>query len=88
MKFPYIRIGNDTYPLIPVRLSGPARSILTLALADSGARISVFQAHLAQTIGIDIYSVPPIYLEGVGGRILGYLHSVTCEVGGHTLLTR
>ena len=84
IRFPYIRIANDTYPLIPIRLFGPSRSILTSALVDSGARISVFQAHLAQTIGIDIYSVTPTYLEGVGGRILGYVHTLNAEVGKHS----
>ncbi|GFP25588.1 hypothetical protein HKBW3S43_01178 [Candidatus Hakubella thermalkaliphila] len=74
IRFPYLRIGNDSYPVIPIRLYGPDGNVLTRALLDSGARISLFQADLAQAIGVDVESGEPIYLEGIGGRILGYTH--------------
>lgn len=88
IRFPYLRIGNDSYPVIPIRLHGPDGGILTRALVDSGARISLFQADLAQAIGVNVESGEPIYLEGIGGRILGYTHTLTCGTDGHTFTGR
>jgi len=56
--------------------------MLTLkALVDSGASFSVFRPEVAEYLGITIEKGKPIYLEGIGGRILGYLHSLRAVVG-------
>ena len=43
--------------------------------------MSVFNAEIAEYLYIDIEKGKQIYLEGVGGRILGYLHYIYITTG-------
>lgn len=58
--------------------------MVTEALVDSGATMSVFDASLAEMLGIhDLEEGEAIGFEGVSGHsIVGYLHEVTLELGG------
>lgn len=79
-EFPYFKKAKQTYPLIDVRLEGP-KTILTIkALVDSGASFSLFRSEVAEALGINIKKGMRINLEGIGGRIVGYLHSVPIQV--------
>jgi hypothetical protein len=39
-------------------------------------------------LGIDLEKGKKIYLVGIGGRILGYLHEVSLSLGNKTLLCK
>ena len=80
-SFPYFQRGAQYYPAIDITLSGKKDELTTKALIDSGASFSVFRQEIAEHIGIAIEKGKPVYLEGIGGRILGYLHRVRAEVG-------
>jgi hypothetical protein len=73
-------------PIIPVVLSAGDRSIATEALVDSGAGGCIFDAQFATFLGIEDLKENGIEIkfEGVTGHtLLGYIHDVTLEVGGH-----
>lgn len=48
---------------------------------DSGASFSVFRAEVIEYLGIPLTRGERVYLEGIGGRILGYRHRVPARVG-------
>lgn len=52
MKFPYEQIGSYHMPVIPVTISVGERCIVTEALIDSGAASCIFDAQIAEAIGI------------------------------------
>lgn len=81
LTFPYLRKGQQFFPVVDVTLA-VSRSPLTIrALVDSGATFSVFRAEILDYLGILLHRGSPLYLEGVGGRILGYRHSLPAQVG-------
>jgi hypothetical protein len=79
--FPYLRKGRQFFPVVDVTLSIPKRPLTIKALVDSGATFSVFRAEVLEYLGIPLTQGKPIYLEGIGGRILGYRHRVPARVG-------
>ncbi|MEK7576830.1 MAG: retropepsin-like aspartic protease [Patescibacteria group bacterium] len=81
ISFPYLDRGGKFYPVIDIEIFGKKSSLLVKALIDSGASFSVFRSEIADYLGISIEKGKPVYLEGVGGRILGYLHTVPVAVG-------
>ena len=80
-RFPYFQRGAQYYPAIDITLFVKKDELTIKALIDSGASFSVFRPEIAEHIGIAIEKGKPMYLEGIGGRILGYLHRVRAEVG-------
>jgi len=80
-EFKYSKENNRWFPTINVMLQGPVRRRVFKALIDSGASFSVFRAEVADYLGISVEKGKPIYLTGIGGRILGYLHKIPIEVG-------
>ena len=86
MKFPYVDRGGGLMPIIPVTLNydDDLDCIPTEALVDSGAGLSIFDAELAEELGIpDIESGDEASFEGVTGhRFIGYSHGVTLIIGG------
>lgn len=81
MEFPYVNRRDQYYPIIPVTLRHGDREIRIEALVDSGASISTFQGDLAQVLGLTLEAGEKIYLQGIGGRVLGYMHEVQLQVG-------
>lgn len=80
--FPYGEKEGRQYPLVDITLSHQKNSLTVRALVDSGATFSVFRPEIADFLKIKIEKGQQMYLEGVGGRILGYLHTVKVAVGG------
>lgn len=80
LEFAYLKKGHQSFPVIDVKLKGSKQDIIIKALIDSGASYSVFRYEVADYLEIDIEKGKPIYLEGIGGRILGYLHTVPCSM--------
>ena len=81
LVFSYVEKEGRWYPFIDVMVYGAKDSLRITALPDSGASFSVFRPEIADFLGIRIESGKQMYLEGVGGRILGYLHLLKVEVG-------
>lgn len=81
LVFPYVEKSGRWYPFIDVMVYGTKDSLQIKALPDSGATFSIFRPEIADFLGISIESGKQIYLEGVGGRILGYLHLIKMGVG-------
>ena len=81
LTFPYLRKGDQFFPVVDITLAAPGRSLTVKALVDSGATFSVFRAEILDYLGVPLRRGAPLYLEGIGGRILGYRHTVQAYVG-------
>ncbi len=81
LEFSYIQKGRQYFPLVDLKLKSHKSEIMVKALVDSGASYSVFRAEIADYLGLNIEKARPIYLEGIGGRILGYLHNISGQIG-------
>ncbi len=81
-EFPYLRQGDQTYPLIDVELIGPDRRLLVKALIDSGASLSIFRPEIAHYLGISVETGQRLYFQGIKSRIVGYLHQLPVKVNG------
>lgn len=81
LEFSYLKKDHQSFPVVDLKLKTPKSEIIIKALVDSGASYSVFRAELADYLGIDIEKGKPIYLEGIGGRILGYMHNISVFIG-------
>lgn len=86
--FSYLRKGGQYFPVISVKLKGPKEEIIVEALVDSGASFSVFRPEVADYLGIRLDKGKPVYLTGIGGRILGYLHKLPVRVGGKKFICK
>lgn len=80
-EFSYSKRNRQWFPTIDIIICGPKRTDAFKALVDSGASYSVFRAEIAERLGVKIEEGKPIYLTGIGGRILGYLHKIPIKVG-------
>ena len=72
-EFPYRIHKGNALPLIPVILAEEEK---IFALVDSGASLSLFEAWVAERIGIDVEKGKKRFLTGIGGRILAYEHLI------------
>lgn len=82
--FSYFEKDGQYFPVIEVKLKTSHREINVNALVDSGASFSVFRPEIAQELGIVLEKGKKIYLTGIGGRILGYLHELSLTLGKKT----
>lgn len=97
MRFPYQRIiikdsrkqDHFTYrPLIPVEIARNDKKLLTYALVDSGADISLFGEDLCSRLGITLMSGNKQTLQGVGkGKVTFYLHRIELKIGDKKIIT-
>jgi hypothetical protein len=82
MEFPYLFRKDKSYPIIPIKISSGSLTLKTEALVDSGANISVFSSDIADYLELVLTGGKQIYLQGVGGRIVGYIHKVKIDISG------
>ena len=80
VNFPYTAKAERQYPLIDIALAKGRKSLVVKALVDSSASFSVFRPEIAEFLGVSIEKGETFYLEGIGGRILGYLHVLNARV--------
>jgi len=80
IKFKYAARRDREFPLIPITLIKENVEIDTDALIDSGANISVFREEIAECLEIVIEDGEEILLQGLGGRIVGYIHQLKIRV--------
>ncbi len=83
-EFSYFEKDSQYFPVIEVKLKGSKNELNVKALIDSGASFSVFRPEVAQDLGITLEKGKTIYLTGIGGRILGYLHKLPVILGDKT----
>ena len=81
LTFPYLRKGAQYFPVVDVTLTGPRHTLAIKALVDSGASFSVFRAEVLDYLGVPLTQGKRLSLEGIGGRIWGYLHRLSAGVG-------
>lgn len=68
-------------PIIPVLLIYGKKMVGYEALVDSGADYNVFDAGIAEVLGIKISSGHKRQIAGIGGqKIKGYAHTVTLKI--------
>ena len=82
IKFKYSARRDRKFPIIPITLIKENVEIDTDALVDSGANISVFREEIAECLEIVIEAGEEILLQGLGGRIVGYIHELNVKVDG------
>ena len=94
MKFDYFKIdlpqrseffGHSILrPIIPICISASKKKIDYAALIDSGADFCIFDAELAEYLGIDVRSGRKELFGGVqnSSPSEGYLHEVTVSRNG------
>ena len=83
-EFSYLKKGKQSFPVVDVELKGKRRSLIVKALVDSGATFSIFRPEIANYLGIEIEKGKSVYLEGIGGRILGYMHKLPLKIVDRT----
>jgi len=83
-----LKKGSQSFPVVDVELKGKDRTLIIKALVDSGATFSIFRPEIADYLGIKDGKGKPIYLEGIGGRILGYMHSLPLKLGEKTFICK
>jgi len=79
-KFKYATKKDKKFPIIPITLIKESIEIDIDALIDSGANISVFREEIAECLEIVIEDGEEILLQGLGGRIVGYIHELKVRV--------
>ena len=88
IKFKYSARRDREFPIIPITLIKENVEIDTDALVDSGANISVFREEIAECLEIGIEDGEEILLQGLGGRIVGYIHEIKVRVDGEEFLCK
>ncbi len=79
--FDYEEIAGKFYPIIPIELETREKTFLTRAYVDSGAGFSIFNAEIADYMGLDYRSGEMIFPAGVGGHIRAYINEILISVG-------
>lgn len=87
MTFRYTRFSNTVVrPVVRVGIQHGHRALDYDVLIDSGADMNVFDADLAQALGINLTSGDPVDIVGATGEPgSAFIHPVTLTVGKHTL---
>ena len=80
IKFKYATRRDRQFPIIPITLIKGNVTIDIDGLIDSGANISVFREEIAECLEIAIEDGEEILLQGLGGRIVGYIHELRVRV--------
>jgi len=80
IKFKYATRKDRKFPIIPITLIKENVEIDTDALIDSGANISVFREEIAECLEVTIEDGEEILLQGLGGRIVGYIHELRIKL--------
>jgi hypothetical protein len=87
MEFSYVRLREFWYPIVPIVLFHGAQKLVTRGLVDSGANFSVFNAQVADTLGVDLRAGERVELHGLG-RAVGYIHQVGMALGKYRFEAR
>ena len=76
LNFDYEEIAGKYYPVIPIELKANENRFLTRAYVDSGASFSIFNAEIADYLGLNYRKGDKIYPAGIGGHICAYINTI------------
>lgn len=84
MKFKYKKYGSDTLrPVIPIEVEFNNLSVPYEVLIDSGADICIFNAQIAEVLGINISKGVKVQVGGMTGFPEDtYIHMLQIKIGG------
>lgn len=84
MKFKYKKYSQRILrPVIPIEITHKVISVPYEVLVDSGADICIFDAQIAEILGIDFKKGQEQKVAGIAGKAESYyLHKVDVKVGG------
>ncbi len=84
MRFPYKRVAPGIIrPIIPIEVSYQDISIPYEVLIDSGADFCIFDAEIAEILGLLLTKGEKRHFAGVtGDKAFAYMHSVEMTIGG------
>ena len=84
MKFSYKKVAPEVIrPIIPIELSHKNVTVPYAVLVDSGADLCIFDAEIAEILGISLTSGTKKEFSGVTGRkAIMHIHSVEAKIGG------
>ena len=83
------RFGEILKPIIPVRVSGPARSVNVFMLLDSGADLSMLPYSVGETLGMRLDIGTRSEVQGIGEGTVPYVPGeVDLQIGGIVLHVR
>lgn len=85
MKFRYKKYSSTVLrPVIPIEIFYKDKPVKYEVLVDSGADINIFDADIAQVLGIDLTSGEKSTVSGITGAGKPYyIHKVDLRIGGH-----
>ncbi len=84
ISYNYKKVGEGRYrPIIAIEIQGTA-TLQYEVLVDSGADFCIFDAEVAEAIGVeDLATGDEFKFGGVTGKEeVGFMHSVTLKIGG------
>ncbi|HAH19975.1 MAG: hypothetical protein A2Y00_08985 [Omnitrophica WOR_2 bacterium GWF2_43_52] len=81
-EFPYLKQGSRYFPVVDITLKYKKSEITLKALVDSCATHSVFRHEVADYLGLAFAKGKLLHLEGISGRIAGYMHTLDVVMGG------
>ena len=80
LSFDYEEIAGNFYLVIPIELKANEKRFLTRAYVDSGASFSIFNAEIADYLGLDYRKGDKIYPARVGGHICAYINEIFISI--------
>ena len=87
-EYPYLKLRERFFPIIPIKLVSNDIIVDTLAYLDSGASVSLFRIDIANHMDIDIENGEKIQLEGISGKIIVYIHKLKIIVSDLEFILR
>lgn len=87
LEYPYSKIGEKFFPIIPLKIFYQGKEIKLEALTDAGATASIFEPEIAELLHIDLEKCKRIALRGIGGTITAYVQRVLLKIGGKEIDT-
>lgn len=87
MKFRYKKYGPQILrPVIPVEVIYASITVPYEVLVDSGSDSNIFDAQIAEILGLDLFSGKHSEVAGVTGvEEPIYIHNIDLIIGGHLL---
>ena len=80
LSFDYEEIAGNFYLVIPIELKANEKRFLTRAYVDSGASFSIFNAEIADYLGLDYRKGDKIYPARVGGHICACINEIFISI--------
>ena len=87
-KHNYVFLKGKSFPIIPLLVGRDGKQIPIMALIDSGAITSLFDADIARALGIEIENGEPYKPKGIGGSITAYIHKVALKIDNEEIMIR